>query len=329
MPKTLSGASVLTAIAAMSALLAAPLVHAQSWPERPITLVVTFPPGGSTDQVARALAPRLGEKLRQAVLVENRAGAAGTIAAASVKRAAPDGYTFLVTSLGPLVIVPHLLKGQMQYDPQKDFEPITLAVQSPNVLVVPTASPFKTVADVIAHEKANPGKMSFASAGNGTSDHLTAELFWQETGTTGVHVPYKGGAQAQTDLMGGQVDATFQNINAVASFIKAGKMRALGITSAKRSPVLPDVPTMAEAGVKNLEVMSWQAVVAPRGLPPAVRDRFHAAVVEVLNDPAVKDPFVSVGFELVANTPAQFAAFQQADSARWKKVIETGKISID
>jgi len=303
--------------------------QAQGWPDRPVTLVVTFPPGGSTDQVARAIAPRLGEKLRQTVLVENRAGAAGTIAAASVKRAAPDGYTFLVTSLGPLVITPHLLKQQMQYDPLKDFDLLTVAVQSPNVLVVPTASPHKTVADVNAFEKANPGKMSFASSGNGTSDHLTAELFWQETGTTGVHVPYKGGAPAQTDLMGGQVDASFQNINAVVQYIKAGKMRALGITSARRSPVLPDVPTMAETGVKNLEVTSWQAIVAPKGLPPAVRDRAAAALVEVLNDPAVKDPFTAVGYELVANTPAQFATFQQAEYARWKKVIELGKISVD
>lgn len=301
---------------------------AAAWPDHSVTLLVPFPPGGSTDQVARALAPRLGEKLKQTFLVDNRAGAAGTIAAGLAKRAAPDGYTFFVTSLGPLVIAPHLMK-TLPYDALKDFDLITVAVQSPNVLVVPTASPHKTVADVIAFERANPGKVSFASSGNGTSDHLTAELFWQETATKGVHVPYKGGAPAHTDLMGGQVDASFQNINAVAQYIKAGKMRALGITSARRSPVLPDVPTMAEAGVKNLEVTSWQAVVAPRGLPPAVRDKAHRAIVEVLNDPAVKDPFVSVGFEMVANTPAQFAEFQQAEFARWKKVIEVGKISVE
>ncbi|RYE81491.1 MAG: tripartite tricarboxylate transporter substrate binding protein [Oxalobacteraceae bacterium] len=318
------------AIATMAlAAITAPVAQAQAWPDHPITLVVPFPPGGSTDQVARALAPRLGAKLKQSVLVENRAGAAGTIGAAWAKRAAPDGYTFLVTSLGPLVIAPHLLKAQMQYDPQKDFDPITVAVQSPNVLIVPATSPHKTVADVIAFEKANPGKMSFASSGSGTSDHLTAELFWQVTGTTGVHVPYKGGAQAQTDVMGGQVDASFQNINAVIGFIKAGKMRALGITSAKRSAVLPDVPTMNEAGVKNLEVTSWQAVVAPKGMPVSIRDKFQATVVEVLNEQTVTEPFVSLGFEMVANSPAQFTAFQQADYARWKKVIETGKISLD
>lgn len=220
----------------------------------------------------RAVGPKLTDKFKQSFLIDNKAGATGTIGAAFVKRAAPDGYTFLVTSLGPLVIVPHLLKG-MQYDALKDFDLVTVAVQSANVLVVPTNSPHKSVADVIAFEKANPGKMTFASAGNGSSDHLTAELFWQQTGTTGIHVPYKGGAPAQTDVMGGQVDASFQNLNAVAQYVKGGKMRALAITSAKRSPVLPDVPTLAEAGVKNVEVTSWQAIVAPKGLPPAVLKR--------------------------------------------------------
>ena len=301
---------------------------AQSWPDKPVTLVVPFPPGGSTDQVARALAPRLTEKFKQTFLVDNRAGATGTIGATFVKRAAPDGATFLVTSLGPLVIVPHLIKG-LQYDALKDFDLITVAVASPNILVVPANSPHKSVADVIAYEKANPGKMTFASAGNGSSDHLTAELFWQQTGTSGVHVPYKGGAPAHTDLMGGQVDASFQNVNSVAQYIKGGRMRALAITSAKRSPIFPDVPTLAELGVKNVEVVSWQAIVAPKGLSPAIRDKAHAAFVEALNDPKVKEPFTSIGFEMVANTPAQFAEFQKKEYARWQKVIEAGNIKID
>jgi tripartite-type tricarboxylate transporter receptor subunit TctC len=299
-----------------------------AWPDKPVTLVVPFPPGGSTDQVARAVAPKLTEKFKQSFLVDNKAGATGTIGATFVKRAAPDGATFLVTSLGPLVIVPHLIKG-LQYDPLKDFDLITVAVQSPNVLVVPTSSPHKSVADVIAYEKANPGKMSFGSAGNGSSDHLTAELFWQQTGTTGIHVPYKGGAPVHTDLMGGQVDASFQNINSVAQYIKGGKMRALAVTSPQRSPVLPDVPTLAEAGVKNVEVASWQAIVAPKGLSPAVRDKANAAFVEALNDPKVKEQFTSIGFEMVADSPAQFAEFQKKEYARWKKVIETGKITIE
>ena len=303
-------------------------VHAQDWPQKPVTLVVPFPAGGSTDMVARAIGPKLTDKLGQPFLVDNKAGATGTIGAAQVKRSAPDGSTFLVTSLGPLVIAPHLIKG-MQYDALKDFDLITVAVQAPNVLVVPAKSPHKTVADVIAYLKANPGKMTFASSGNGSSDHLTAELFWQQTGTSGLHVPYKGGAPAITDLLGGQVEASFQNVNAVVQNINAGKLRALAVTGEKRSPVLPDVPTIAEAGVKNVEVYSWQAIVAPKGLPPAVRTKAHDAMAAALNDPAVKQQFVAIGLEVVANTPAQFAAFQQQEFARWKKVIETGKITID
>ena len=177
----------------------------------------------------------------------------------------------------------------------------------------------------MAYQKANPGKMSFASSGNGSSDHLTAELFWLQTGTTGLHIPYKGGAPAISDLLGGQVEASFQNINAVVQHISAGKLRALAITSAKRSEMLPDVPTLTEAGVKGVDVYSWQAVVGPKGLPADVRDKMHAGIVAALNDPAVKQQFTSVGFEIVANTPAQFAAFQQQEFARWKQVIETAR----
>ncbi|MDM0038825.1 tripartite tricarboxylate transporter substrate binding protein [Variovorax sp. J22G21] len=301
---------------------------AQSWPSKPVTLIVPFPAGGSTDMVGRAIGTKLAATLGQPFLVDNKAGATGTIGATQVKRAAPDGSTFLVTSLGPLVIAPHLIKG-MQYDALKDFDFITVAVQAPNVLVVPANSPHKDVADVIAFEKKNPGKMTFASSGNGSSDHLTAELFWQQTGTTGLHVPYKGGAPAMTDLLGGQVDGSFQNVNAVVQNIKAGKLKALAVTGAKRSPVLPDVPTLAEAGVKNVEVYSWQAVVAPKGLPADVRAKASSAIVAALNDPAIKQQFTDIGLEVVANTPEQFAAFQAKEYARWKKVIETGKITAD
>lgn len=310
------------------ALTAAAGAHAQDWPQKTVSIIVPFPAGGSTDMVARAISPKLGEKLGQSFIVDNKAGATGTIGATQVKRSPPDGYTFLVTSLGPLVIAPHLIKG-LQYDALKDFDLITVAVQAPNVLVVPASSPHKSVADVIASLKANPGKMSFASSGNGSSDHLTAELFWQQTGTHGLHVPYKGGAPAITDLLGGQVDASFQNVNAVVQYIKGGKLKALAVTGDKRSPALPDVPTIAEAGVKNVDVYSWQAIVAPKGLPAAVRDKAQSAIVAALNDPTVKSQFTAIGLEVVGNTPAQFAAFQQQEYARWKKVIETGKITAD
>lgn len=315
-------------LAALALGLTAIAAQAETWPTKPITLVVPFPPGGSTDTVARSIAPKMAAALGQPVLVDNKAGATGTIGALYVKRAAPDGYTFLITSLGPLVIAPHLIKG-LAYDALKDLDPITVAVQAPNVFVVPASSPHKTVADVIAFEKKNPGKMTFASSGNGSSDHLTAELFWQQSGTSGLHVPYKGGAPAITDLLGGQVDASFQNLNAVVQNIKAGKLRALAVTGASRSPLLPEVPTMAEAGVKGVEVYSWQAVVAPEGLPADVRAKAHAAIVAALNDPAVKQQYLALGLEVVGNTPEQFAAFEQAEFTRWKKVIETGKITID
>lgn len=302
--------------------------HAQAWPSKPVTLVVPFPPGGSTDSIARAIGPSLSKTFGQTFIVDNKPGATGTIGAAGVKRAPADGYTFLVTSLGPLVIAPHLIKG-VQYDALNDFDHITVAVQAPNVLVVPANSPHKSLADVVAFQKANPEKMAFASSGNGSSDHLTAELFWLESGTTGLHVPYKGGAPAISDLLGGQVNASFQNVNAVLQHIKAGKLRALAVTGAKRSSVLPDVPTMTEAGVKNVDVYSWQAVVGPKGLPADLRTKFQAAVVAALNDPQVKTPLVALGLEVVANTPEQFAAFQQQEFARWKKVIEVRKITAD
>jgi tripartite-type tricarboxylate transporter receptor subunit TctC len=314
---------------AASLAFAAVAASAQAWPTaKPITIVVPFPPGGSTDMIARTLATGMPARLGGAtVVVENRAGATGTIGAGQVARAPADGYTLLVASLGPFVIAPHLIKAP--YDALKDLDPVSIAVQAPNVLAVPANSPHKSLADVIAYHKANPGKMSFASAGNGSSDHLTAELFWQETKTTGVHVPYKGGAPALTDLLGGQVDATFMNINTGITHIKAGKLRALAITSNKRSPLLPDVPTMEELGYKGVTVTSWQAMAAPKGLPADIKAKLNAAIVASLNDPAVKTKLLDLGFEIVANTPEQFAAFQATEYARWKKVIDTGNIKAD
>jgi len=302
--------------------------HAQAWPSKPVTLLVPFPPGGSTDMIARTIGAKLQDKLGGTFVVDNKAGAGGTIGAAQAKRAAPDGTTIFVSSLGPFVIGPHLVKNA-GYDPLKDFDYITVAVQAPNVLAVPAGSPHKTFADLMKFIKANPDKMTFASAGNGTSDHLTAELFWQETGTKAVHVPYKGGAPAMSDLVGGQVDATFMNINTGLPNIRAGKLRALAITSTKRSPLLPDVPTMDELGFKGVTVYSWQAFAAPKGLPADIKAKLHDAIVAGLNDAAVKPQLLDLGFEIVGNTPEQFTAFQAAEFARWKKVIEVGKITAD
>ncbi|MDH0090282.1 tripartite tricarboxylate transporter substrate binding protein [Achromobacter mucicolens] len=300
--------------------------QAQDWPAKPVTMIVPFPPGGSTDLIARTVAPKLQEKFGATFVIENKPGAGGTLGAGQAKRAAPDGYTILVSSLGPFVIGPHLVK-EPGYNALKDCEYITVAVQAPNVLVVNANSQFRDLKGVLAYLKANPGRMTFASAGNGTSDHLTAELFWQETGTQATHVPYKGGAPAIVDLLGGQVDASFSNINTSLTHIQSGKLRALAVTSAKRSPLLPDVPTMEELGLKGVTVTSWQAFAGPRNMPADVRDKLRGGIVEALNDPSVKPRLLELGFEIVGNTPAEFTKFQADEFARWKRVIEVGKIT--
>jgi len=300
---------------------------ALAWPDKPVSLVVPFPPGGSTDLIARTLQPKLQEQLGGTWVVENKAGATGTIGAGGVARAAADGHTLLVASLGPFVIAPHLIK--TSYDALKDLDPITVVVQAPNVLVVPAGSPHKNLADVMAHLKANPGKMTFASSGNGSSDHLTAELFWQQTATSGVHVPYKGGGPVMQDLLGAQVDSSFMNINTAMPQLKAGKLRALAITSARRSPLLPDVPTLEESGIKDANVQSWQAVAGPRGLPADVKARIRSAIVAAVADPAIRTRLLDLGFEIVTNTPEQFAAFQATEFARWQRLISSRNIKAD
>jgi tripartite-type tricarboxylate transporter receptor subunit TctC len=299
-----------------------------SYPHKPITAVVPFPAGGSTDMVARVVGPSVNQKLGQPFVVDNRPGATGAIGAAMVKRAAPDGHTILIASIGVYAINPFLQKG-LQYDPAKDFDLLTVAVRAPNVLVMNPALPAKTVPEFVSYLKKMPGKVTFASSGAGSSDHLTAALLWQKTGTTGLHVPYKGGAPAISDLLGGHADASFQNINAILPHVQGGKLKALGITSEKRSPVMPKVPTMTESGVKDVEVYSWQAVAAPRGLPKDVKATLHSALVAALNDPQNKQRMTDLGFEVVASSPEYFEKFLNQELARWKAVITAGNITLD
>jgi tripartite-type tricarboxylate transporter receptor subunit TctC len=239
-----------------------------------------------------------------------------------------DGYTLLVGSIGVFAINPALFK-DLRYDPQKDFDLLTVAVRTPNVLVTNPAFPVNSVRELIEHLKKTPDKITFASSGTGSSDHLTAALFWQKTGTTGIHVPYRGGGPAINDLVAGHASVSFQNLGAIAEQVRAGKLKALAVTGDRRAAALPDVPTIAEAGVPDLEVYSWQAVAAPKGLPADVRAKLEAEFIASLRTPDVKARFDQIGFDVVGNTSAQFAEFLAAEIARWKLVIETGKITAE
>ncbi|GAB3355494.1 MULTISPECIES: Bug family tripartite tricarboxylate transporter substrate binding protein [Giesbergeria] len=313
---------------AWGAALALTAQAAGGWPEKAVNIIVPFPAGGSTDTVARALAQSMGEQLGKPFVVDNRPGATGTIGAGAVKRAPADGYTLLVASLGPFVVTPHLVKS-VPYDAARDFDYITIPVQAPNVLVASPRQKARTVAEVIATLKAHPGQLSFASSGNGSSDHLAAELFWQQTGTEGMHVPYKGGAPAITDLLGGQVDFSFQNVNAVLSHLRSGKLHAIAITGTQRSPVLPDVPTLGESGIKGADIYSWQGMAAPKGLPADVKAKLVKAAIAAVQQPDIKRRLVEQGLEIVGNSPEEFTRFQAKESERWKQLIQTRKITAD
>jgi tripartite-type tricarboxylate transporter receptor subunit TctC len=299
-----------------------------AWPEKAITVVVPFPPGGSTDAIARAIGPKITARFGQPWIVDNRPGATGAIGASLVKRAPADGYTVMVASIGVYAVNQFLQKG-LAYNPQRDFDLLTVAVRAPNVLVARPDLPANTIQDLLAWLKKNPGKVNFASSGNGSSDHLTAELFWQKSGTSGLHVPYKGGAPAITDLLGGQTDVSFVNINAALPYIKTGKLKALAVTGESRAAILPKLPTLAEAGVPGVEIYSWQGIAAPKGLPKDVKAKLHGAIVAALNEPDLKAKLTEQGFEVVANSPEQFEQFLAGEQARWKNVIEVGKITAD
>ena len=320
--------TVCVLVALILATVATVSVRAAGYPEQNIIIIVPFPPGGASDTTARLTGNKLSEIVGKPVLIENRAGANGSIGATAVKQAKPDGYTLLVGSIGVYAINPALYKN-LKYDPLMDFDLLSVVVRTPNVLVSSPQFPVKNVAELIAYLKKNPNKVTFASSGVGSSDHLTAELFWQKTGTRGIHVPYKGGAPAINDLMGGHADVSFQNLGAVAQQIKGGQLKALAVTSDKRAEALPDVPTIAEAGVADLIVYSWQAAAAPKGLPADVRAKLETELKAVANAPDVKKQFTDLGFEVVATTGAQFTDFLKVEVARWKSVVETGKITVE
>jgi tripartite-type tricarboxylate transporter receptor subunit TctC len=313
---------------ALVAALIPQLALGQAFPARAVRIVCPFPPGGGVDITARAIAQELAAQLGQPVIVENKPGAGGNVAAAEVARSAPDGHTLLLTLNALHAISPHLY-ASLPFDAMRDFSFITPLVSFNNVLVVGPGFPARSVADLIAQAKRAPGKLSFASSGNGTNLHLTGELFKSMAGVDLVHVPYKGSAPALTDLMGGAVAMMFDTIPSALAHVKSGKLRALGVTGAKRSPVLPDVPTIAEAGLPGFEVVSWYGLVAPARLPQEVARRLNAEATKAANGKEFRGRMEPLGFDIVTAAPEKMAEMLAADSARWAPLIKAAGITIN
>ena len=304
------------------------LAAAQAWPAKPIKYVVPFAAGGTTDILARTISEKLSVALGQPVVVENKPGAGGGLGAAEVAKAAPDGYTIMGGTISTHAINASLYKN-LPYDPVRDFAAITLIARVPNMLVINNDIPAKDVAELIALMKANPGKWSFASSGNGTSQHLSGELFKGMAGVDMQHIPYKGSPPALTDVMGGQVSMTFDNITTAWPLAKGGKLRALAVTTAKRSPVSPEVPTLAESGLPGYEIGSWQGVFAPAGTPPEIVKRLNAEIVKIINSPDVQKKLLELGAEPVANSPEEFTALVKTEVVKWGDVVKKSGAKVD
>ena len=310
--------------------LAAPAfgAQAQSYPNKPIRLVCPFPPGGAVDIASRATAHTLSQLLGQPVTVDNRPGAGGNIGAEITAKSAPDGYTLLMTTSGIMGINPALYS-KIPFDSIKDFAPVSMLVSLNNVLVLNPSVPAKSVQEVIALAKAQPGKLTYASSGNGTSIHLSGELFKSMTGADMLHIPYKGSSPAVTDLLAGQVNMMFDNIPSSLPHIKAGKLRALAVTGSKRSQLLPDLPTIAEAGVAGYDSYVWFGIVAPAGTPQEIIAKLNAALVKTAATPEFRDRLTSQGYEVMSSTPEQMAASIRGEIDKWGKVVKASGAKVD
>ena len=325
MKKLTSGLRMAAALLA----LVAPLAQAQTadFPNKPIRVIVPFPVGGTADILPRLLADKMRTRFPQGLVVENRTGAGGNIGADFVAKADPDGYTLLASPPGPLAINASLYP-KLPYDSTR-FVPVTVMAAVPNVLAISNKLPVKNVPEFLAYLRANPGKVTYASQGNGSTSHLTANLFQSLTGTQMIHVPYKGTAPALTDLTGGQVDVFFDNLGASAALHKGGKIRIIAVADTKRSPVIRDVPIFSEVGLPGMQAVTWFAVVAPAGTPPAIVQTLNAAFVDALKQPDIQQRFADYGAEPIANTPEQMGAFVRAEAVRWAKVIKDANVTVD
>jgi tripartite-type tricarboxylate transporter receptor subunit TctC len=321
--------SLLSAIAAC-AVLAAPLAHAQtplSWPTKPVKIVFGFPAASATDVVARTVGQKLSQKWGQSVIIDNRPGAGGNLGSEVAARAPADGYTIFFGTVANAISA--TLYKKLNYDYLKDFTPITLVATTPLVLVANPALPVKNVKELIEYAKAHPGKLNFGSGGVGTSNHLAGEMFKSDTGTDLVHVAYKGTPAAYTDLFSGQISLMWDNIVAVTPHIKSGRLRPLAVTSAQRAPSLPDVPTMAEAGLPGFEAVSWIGALVPAGTPQPIVDKIHTDLVDVLRMPDVKQQLGALGAVVVGDSQQEFAAWNRNEIAKWAKAVKDSGAHID
>ena len=321
---TLRKRMVRVLIAALAASAVTTEIRAQAYPGKPIRMIVAVPPGGPADTLARLVGPRLGEALGQAVVIDNRPGANGNIAYEMAARAVPDGYTLVLVAAG-IAINPSLYR-EVKYDPLKDFAPITQGIAVPNILVVHPAVAATSVKELVALAKARPGQVTFASAGNGTSGHLALEQFRLMAGIQVIHVPYKGGGPALGEVLAGQVQALFSIALAATPQVNAGKVRALAITSARRSALAPGLPTVAEVGFPGFEVVGWFGWVAPAKTPREIVNRLNGEIVRILNQPEMKERLLGLGADPVGNTPQVFAAFIQSEHGKWARVIRQAGI---
>jgi tripartite-type tricarboxylate transporter receptor subunit TctC len=303
-----------------------PLAVAQGYPERPLTIIVAYPPGGQNDVAARIVAQSMETSLKQPVVVDNRAGAGGIIGAQHAANSKADGYTFLLAAINHSILT--TLKQNMPYHLEKDFVSVGMVAAFPIILVTNPTLPIESVEELIEYSKANPGKLTYGSSGNGGGTHLAAELFCSMAGVTMLHVPYKGSAPAMTDLLGGHVQLMFADSPSAIPHIKSGKLRALGISSPERSALMPDLPTIAEAGVAGYESNSWVGLVAPGGTPGDIISKVNAALVNSLNDPAVRGKLLAIGGEPMPGTSDQFGKFISAETAKWARIIKEAKIPL-
>jgi tripartite-type tricarboxylate transporter receptor subunit TctC len=306
------------------------VLPAASWaedkyPSKPITLVCPYAPGGNADLRSRQIGKFISEALGQPVLVDNKAGAGGNIGTGMIAQAKPDGYVIGMGNFAPLAVNPSMFE-KLSFDPAKDLTPICLIEKGPLVLMVRPDSKYKSVKDIVAAAKANPGKLTFASGGLGGSHHLSGELFKQIAGIDMTHVPYKGGSLATVDLLGGQVDMMFEQMYSAAPNLRSNKLRGLAITSKTRSPLFPDIPTMQEAGVPGFEVQNWQGLIGPAHMPPAIVKLLNETCNKALADPMIRKQMLDQGNEIGGGTPEQFAAFAKSEEARWGKVVKAGHI---